>query len=120
AEHTWGMDLKTHLKDWENYDRKAFEAVRGNDNFQKLERSWCEQRGYLTKAMDGLHEALKAEAEKVLDELTPKLADEQGWKVTESLSFVLGAFELELDEETGAVIKLNKVGQSGSVASRAN
>jgi hypothetical protein len=83
-EHTWGMDEKTHLKDYLNYAKEDFEAARqrnvvtpkagrndfgtfnienradtGDDNspptsYQAFEQSWAEQRDYLNKSLDML------------------------------------------------------------------
>lgn len=53
-EHTWGLDVKTHLADYENYRTDLFNAVRAQPNFQKLEASWQEQRAYVDEAVDAL------------------------------------------------------------------
>ena len=54
-EHTWGMDIKTHLADHEHYIRTEFEKVRKTaPNYQKVEASWEEQRDYVRRAMDSL------------------------------------------------------------------
>ena len=54
-EHTWGMDIKTHLADHEHYIRAEFEKVRKTaPNYQKVEASWEEQRDYVRRAMDSL------------------------------------------------------------------
>lgn len=53
-EHTWGLDVKTHLGDFENYGNDLFDAARGKPNFQKMEASWQEQRAYLDEALAAL------------------------------------------------------------------
>lgn len=53
-EHTWGLDVKTHLADSENFRGDLFDAVRAKPNFQKMESSWQEQRAYLAQAVTAL------------------------------------------------------------------
>jgi hypothetical protein len=50
-EHTWGMDLKTHLLDYETYNREVFSTARSKDNFKQFEASWSEQRQYIDSAL---------------------------------------------------------------------
>lgn len=55
AEHTWGVDIKSYLRDETAWDRPAFEAARQNDyRFAYSEASWVEQRGYLDAAVSEL------------------------------------------------------------------
>ncbi|MBO7740932.1 MAG: DUF5054 domain-containing protein, partial [Victivallales bacterium] len=45
GEHTWGMDIKTHLSDDEIWMRQDFDAARRTQaNFVTVEKSWEEQR----------------------------------------------------------------------------
>jgi hypothetical protein len=55
-EHTWGMDLKTHLHDYEHYTADALTKARQTSVFQKFEASWDEQRDYITQAVETLEE----------------------------------------------------------------
>lgn len=72
-EHTWGMDIKTHLKDTIHYAREDFNKVRGEDNFSKVEASWKEQREYLTSAVTAIKNTpLYASVEAELQETLPK------------------------------------------------
>src|SRR5690606_15244443 len=72
AEHTWGMDNKTHLADCRNYATRAFAAVRHRSNYQMMERSWQEQRDYIRMAVDALpSRSLQHAARKSLRELRP-------------------------------------------------
>ena len=54
AEHTWGLDEKTHLADFETYAKDAFSAARTTGAFPKMEESWREQRAYLDRAVEAL------------------------------------------------------------------
>ena len=62
AEHTQGMDIKTHLKNWDKYDVDKFMAARSSQPFCKVEQSWREIDDYLFSAIALLPERLQAEA----------------------------------------------------------
>ena len=66
AEHTWGVDIKSYLRDGRAWDREAFEAARGGYRFEFTEESWAEQRRYLDAAVAGLGEADRERAEAAL------------------------------------------------------
>jgi len=50
-EHTWGLDLKTHLQDWEHWSAGQLARVRRWPNFQHAEASWAEQDAYIDAAV---------------------------------------------------------------------
>ena len=55
AEHTWGVDIKSYLRDETAWDRADFEAARTTDyRFAYAEASWAEQRAYLDAAVAAL------------------------------------------------------------------
>lgn len=56
AEHTWGMDVKLHLKDDFRYSGAEFEAARRERGYQLMGDSWLEQIDYLDEAWDALEE----------------------------------------------------------------
>ena len=61
AEHTWGVDIKTYLRDDKAWDRPSFEAARATDyRFRFAEQSWAEQREYLDTAVGDLTPADQA------------------------------------------------------------
>lgn len=67
AEHTWGVDIKSYLRDQTAWDRPAFAALRAGDyRFRFVESSWAEQRGYLDSAMAELDPADRAQADAAL------------------------------------------------------
>lgn len=55
-EHTWGLDVKTHLgeESFHNYGVSALQAVCENAPHQKMEESWAEQRAYVDQAVHAL------------------------------------------------------------------
>ncbi|MEG0386728.1 MAG: DUF5054 domain-containing protein [Niameybacter sp.] len=67
-EHTWGLDEKTHLGEHAYFIRSEFEKVRGTEKFQKMEKSWQEQRSYIGKAVNGLTGEVKKRAEQAISE----------------------------------------------------
>jgi hypothetical protein len=87
AEHTWGVDIKSYLRDTSAWDRPAFEALRRSDyRFIYAERSWTEQRAYLATAVACLSPADRELAEAALARTESlatagKLAD-KGWSAT--------------------------------------
>jgi hypothetical protein len=103
AEHTWGVDIKTYLRDDTAWDRPDFEAVRRSDyRFGYAEQSWAEQRGYIATALDALEQVDRASADAALGELAaPAPADplpgailaDNGWTA-------------ELDTSTGDIVRL--------------
>jgi len=67
AEHTWGFDIKTHLKNWDKYDVDAFNAARHTQPFKLTEQSWAEVDANIDKAVALLPAALQKEARKELE-----------------------------------------------------
>jgi hypothetical protein len=102
-EHTWGLDVKTHLNDWKNYSAPDFQSIRDRPNFRKMEQSWDEQRGYLRSALAALPAHLKQEAARRLSMLTPTRPDPQGYSsITDFKQPIpLGVFQTTLDAEHG-------------------
>lgn len=62
AEHTQGVDVKTHLHNWDKYDMDRFLPARSTAPFRKAEESWKELDDYLYTAIEYLPEELQAEA----------------------------------------------------------
>jgi hypothetical protein len=80
AEHTWGMDIKVHLGDFETYEKRAFQAKRGQDHYRKVEASWAEQRAYIQHAAQTLGNTPNGiEAQRELNDLEPQTPDQRGY-----------------------------------------
>ncbi|MGN0797340.1 MAG: DUF5054 domain-containing protein [Christensenellales bacterium] len=99
AEHTWGLDMKTHLADTENYTKDKFTQARQRDKvkiqnpfnafpfsflgwidnkfgnksyaYSVMERSWTEQRAYVEAAVQALDKSHAEEARCLLEKLRP-------------------------------------------------
>ena len=62
AEHTQGVDVKTHLHNWDKYDMDLFLPARSTAPFQKAEVSWKELDDYIYSAIQYLPQNLQEEA----------------------------------------------------------
>lgn len=103
AEHTWGVDIKTHLRDETAWDRAAFDKARASDErFAYTEHSWAEQRGYITTALDALGPDDRAAADAALAVLTPPTPMEP--RAGTILSD--GGWTAEIDAVTGDIVRL--------------
>ncbi|MDR3262406.1 MAG: DUF5054 domain-containing protein [Tannerella sp.] len=67
AEHTWGLDIKTFLKNWDKYDVDAFNASRDLPEFRLVEASWKEKADHIDNAIALLPENLQTEARTAID-----------------------------------------------------
>ncbi len=130
AEHTWGMDMKTFLGDYENYLKKDFEKARkkgtagvrhpfrdypqnmiialgriaGSNqkaNYRAIEKSWQEQREYIKNAVCCLSGELKSEAEERLKKLIPSEPLKGEIKYDISKPIVCGKWSLEINHKGG-------------------
>lgn len=103
CEHTWGMDMKCYFADYENYLKKDFNKARiadkvkikhlfrhfpqnmltflarlmgryKNGSYKVIEKSWEEQREYISKAIVLLPNDLKMIANEEIGKLLPNIA----------------------------------------------
>jgi hypothetical protein len=101
AEHTWGMDIKSHL-----YDRKVWTPrqllASKNPRFKTVAASWQEQRAYLDDAVAALPRALATRAKRGWKTLNgfPRLAARQ--KIKPGKKFTLGSWEIQFNSH-GAI-----------------
>lgn len=68
GEHTQGLDVKTHLQCWDQYDTDSFLKARSTAPFRFIEQSWKEIDDYIPQAVALLPANLQAEARQTLDE----------------------------------------------------
>lgn len=66
AEHTWGFDIKTHLKNWDKYDFDTFQQARNLPEFKGTEESWREKEAHIDRAIACLPTDLQVEANNAL------------------------------------------------------
>lgn len=108
AEHTWGLDEKTHLPDRTRWGRATLAELRAEPRTRAFEASWAEQRGYVDAAVagitsDGLRKAAVATLRALDDPLPPRVA---GAPVPAGQRVLLGVWEVEVDPRSGAVVHL--------------
>ncbi|HEY9009528.1 MAG TPA: DUF5054 domain-containing protein [Devosia sp.] len=79
AEHTWGVDIKSYLRDETAWDRAEFERLRKTDyRFAYTEQSWGEQRAYMDAAVATLG---TADLDRALAVQEPEDVGAEGWRV---------------------------------------
>ncbi|HSH20015.1 MAG TPA: DUF5054 domain-containing protein, partial [Draconibacterium sp.] len=106
AEHTWGLDVKTWLKDWDIYKPEDFLPALSQPKYKLMERSWEEKRQYIRDAIAQLPQPKLAE--KRLAELKPVPADESGFTKLkmDELIFDTPFFTFSIDPSAGGIIQL--------------
>jgi hypothetical protein len=104
AEHTWGVDIKTYLRDETAWDRDDFEARRHQDyRFAYAEASWAEQRAYLDSAMEELSVADGEAAVKALAQLEPW---DEPTSPTAGTELHADGWVVTLDPESGDIVAI--------------
>lgn len=106
AEHTWGVDIKTYLRDETAWDCRAFEEVRARDfRFGFSEQSWAEQRAYIDGAVAQLDGPDRRRAEEALAPLSVlaalELVSDAPGEVTSDWS--VGGWRVKVDLATGDI-----------------
>jgi len=110
AEHTWGLDSKTQLGDWNHWSNAGFRRLRSEPAFRRMERSWQEQRGYAREAVRALGRSRRAtEARVALRELVPRPAPRRGLQRLEAgKTHTLRHFDVRIDPRRGALVGLEE------------
>ncbi|WP_297109499.1 DUF5054 domain-containing protein [uncultured Devosia sp.] len=103
AEHTWGVDIKTYLRDETAWDRADFEAARRSDyRFAYAEQSWREQRDYLVSAIDHLVPQDRQSASMAFEQPAPDPAAARvpGQRIEHN------GWSADLDLESGDIVRI--------------
>lgn len=74
-EHTWGLDEKTHLNDHKHFSKAKFDKVKTSEKYRRMEKSWLEQREYITKCSDRLSPMALKELNSVIGSYYPVYPD---------------------------------------------
>jgi hypothetical protein len=107
AEHTWGMDIKTHLADVKTWGQRQLRSALGKPGFRLVAESWREQRAYLAQALAILPPPLRAEAESRLRMPEVSAAPRSGRSIKCGEPFTLGQWQIVIDS-TGAISQLKQ------------
>lgn len=104
-EHTWGLDEKTFLADYDHYAAASFQAARSGEKFRKFEASWAEQRAYIPAAVSALAGTpYYDEAKRELAAIRPRKADLTDWEPFDpGHELSLGGAAVRFDPESGAI-----------------
>ncbi len=101
AEHTWGADIKTFLRDETAWDRHDFEVARQFDaRFALTERSWREQEALIDEAVSVLSPQDREEAASTA---TPWYPQPSATAVRKQGSLTLDDGALDFDRTTGGL-----------------
>ncbi|MDO9542110.1 MAG: DUF5054 domain-containing protein, partial [Kiritimatiellia bacterium] len=105
AEHTWGLDVKTHLQSWDVYTPVALQAARAMPRFKHMEDSWREKRNYIQDAIRTLPEDMNKEVNAALGSLNPGMPDLDRFARITNPGCVIETphLSLALDPVTGAL-----------------
>lgn len=117
AEHTWGMDIKTHLNEWSLYTAEQLRRGLAMPVFRNVAASWREQRRYLTTALRALPNELRAEAQRAVRARRPRKLKSlrDAHSVAHGRRLDLGAWQLAINE-SGAITSLRRSGTKRELA----
>ncbi|HEY0256499.1 MAG TPA: DUF5054 domain-containing protein [Candidatus Methylacidiphilales bacterium] len=105
AEHTWGMDIKTHLRDWKAYSPKALRRALAKPQFKAVVSSWDEQRRYITDALLALPPRLAEEVRHEFARVQVSKAKRTGSSLSLTDAFRLGRWSVGLHPD-GSIERL--------------
>lgn len=107
-EHTWGVDIKTYLRDETAWDRPIFAAARKTDpRFTFTEGSWSEQDAIVDEALALLDEDDRRQA---MNAAAPEPVTGTPTEIDGSADYTLGGFALRFDPRSGALVRLTRSG----------
>lgn len=108
GEHTWGLDVKTHLQAWDIYTPEALAAARSTSPFQRIEASWQEKRNYLLDAVNALPESLRDTAKCGLDKPKAARPNLNGYRLLADFGALIETpcLKCAIDPITGALNRL--------------
>jgi hypothetical protein len=102
-EHTWGVDIKSFLRDETVWSRPALETARKTDfRFAYTEASWAEQRAYLDRAVAALDPADRKAARRALA-ATRVPAAAKAERVPPRDRYALSGWTVGVEPETGDI-----------------
>lgn len=103
-EHTWGMDEKTHLADYDHYWAADLAKLRTTKRCRHFEDSWAEQRRYIDAALDELGSSVLANEAKIrLSSIEPRIPDMETTQKNENFTLQTEILDIQFDSTTGAI-----------------
>jgi hypothetical protein len=107
AEHTWGLDVKKSLMDYNIYKQEDFRMARSKPNFKRMEQSWEEKRAYIDTSIAQLPKERSAEAKTKLESLKPVPVDKTNFTKFDLYQIEVDTpfYDLKIDPASGGIIK---------------
>jgi Domain of unknown function (DUF5054) len=105
VEHTWGTDTKTWL-DFDNYTPPDLGRMLDTKNYKVVEHSWQEKRQDLLSGVAVLPADLKRQATLAVSSLGPRRPEPLKHACSSNPEIETSVLLLKLDEQTGAILKL--------------
>lgn len=108
SEHTWGLDVKWNLHNWDKYAPESFESFQSTDIFKRMEASWNEKRTFIYDALSTLPADMQRECYTALALLNPEKPNLLGYELFDVSKKVISTewFDVMFSSTTGAIIKL--------------
>ncbi len=109
AEHTWGLDIKTHLNDRTHWRRDEFLPMLATTLFRRTARSWRDERSYLTDLVD--EDTSSAPRIEVAERLRPRRIDLDAIDfgdpdISDDITLANEFLDVRFDPESGKVTRL--------------
>lgn len=106
TEHTWGLDVKSYLGHYDQYEFDKYPAFLQSPVARYMEKSWDEQRAYIFQALSALPVSLEREALDALAELTPHKMPNSKMKNLTNRKLDTKFFKITFDAATGSLCSL--------------
>ncbi len=120
-EHTWGVDAKTEIGDFDIYKPGDLAKALGRPGFQVAQESWAEKRHDIDTAISSLPSALRAQANERIRGLEPTQPEYAGLESHKAGTEIETAhFVLALDPKSGAISRLRSKQTGREWASQAH
>ncbi|MEX0768295.1 MAG: DUF5054 domain-containing protein [Microthrixaceae bacterium] len=112
AEHTWGMDQKTHWPDQSHWSASQLSEIKEDPALIRFESSWAEQRQYVEQFISALERNARpdhaAQARRAVQALTPVQPDSEDLEQVRQFTdtpLQLGEYQVRLNSD-GSVAEL--------------
>jgi len=115
GEHTWGLDVKTHMGGYRHYDKNEFLKAKNSTIYKKMEKSWNEQRLRVSSANEMnneiIHPIIQSYASKYPDNIY-LVWNDTGFKDSRWIKTELDLNIRIFDKKTGELLPIRKCGNT--------
>lgn len=119
-EHTWGSCIDPLMNDRGEYAKDRFMKLRNEERYLYMEKTWKEQRDFVTEVLDGISDEARKEAEEALRFFECDMTTDGGCAAEDSLpdnlqadearTFSVGGWTVHIAMD-GAIDRLEKNGR---------